>query len=485
MKTSIVIEENKSELHPEVQRLYNMYKEEMGFWSPNAEYDPDDRRFYVYAWFTKDAEKKVFYVGKGTGDRVKHILTEIRLYEENTAKYKGQRYKELRDKFGIDYEILINNITDYEAEIYEYCMMREYTKQGEVLLNFVDMPLDYEELKDTNTDIHPEISVDRYYKRYFGCTCNPQFDKVEIDKLLYAYFYGNWKTKTKSHFAEKERIKQWIQASGGKVYASIGKGTKCVIVQGNYPYEHFLNDHLHNRVVYSATDVFEFLRSQTPMEEKQLKTVISIPRYNIKKRDEMRQFLVENLSKINGFIKTSGDGYEEEIKGIELKKEGKDEEALIQFCISIGKGADFPALYNQTGIVLRKYGLFDEEILVLEAGIKNIRYDEARSGIIDRYNTAVQIRNRELEIQEKKEAKEQRKCQKAVETTKNAEKVHKATGKAILQMDDTMNIIQRYETISEAVRSTGINSKSIRDAAKGVQKHAGGFVWKYADEEKR
>lgn len=347
------------------------------------------------------------------------------------------------------------------------------------------MPLDYEELEDTNTDVHPEISVDRYYRRYFGCDCNPQFDKIETDNLLYAYFYGDWKTNTESHFAEKEKIKQWIQASGGRVYASIGKGTKCVIVQGNYPYEHFLNDHLHKRAVYSATDVSEFLRSQPPIEEKQLKTVVSIPNYNTKKRDEMRQFLMKNLSKINEFVKTPGDGYEEEIKGIELKKEGRDEEALIQFCISIGKGADFPALYNQAGIVLRKYGLFDEEILVLEAGIKNIRYDRARSGIKDRYNTAVQIRNRELEIQEKKEAKEQRKCQKAVETTQNAEKVHKATGKAILQMDDTMNIIQRYETISEAVRSTGINSKSIRDAAKGVQKHAGGFVWKYADEEKR
>ena len=50
-------------------------------------------------------------------------------------------------------------------------------------------------------------------------------------------------------------------------------------------------------------------------------------------------------------------------------------------------------------------------------------------------------------------------------------------------MTDDLVIIARYESIAEAIRETGINSKSIRDAAKGVQKHAGGYVWKYEDEQ--
>ena len=50
-------------------------------------------------------------------------------------------------------------------------------------------------------------------------------------------------------------------------------------------------------------------------------------------------------------------------------------------------------------------------------------------------------------------------------------------------MDDEGNIIERFETIADAVRKTGVNSKSIRDAAKGVQRHAGGYVWKFVDEE--
>lgn len=59
----------------------------------------------------------------------------------------------------------------------------------------------------------------------------------------------------------------------------------------------------------------------------------------------------------------------------------------------------------------------------------------------------------------------------------------KTTGRAILQLTDDMTLIKRYDTIAQAVRETGVNSKSIRDAAKGVQKHAGGYVWKYVNEE--
>ncbi|HEO6865852.1 TPA: DNA polymerase III subunit epsilon, partial [Streptococcus agalactiae] len=54
----------------------------------------------------------------------------------------------------------------------------------------------------------------------------------------------------------------------------------------------------------------------------------------------------------------------------------------------------------------------------------------------------------------------------------------------VLKMDDEMNILEHFESISDAVKKTGINSKSIRDASKGIQKHAGGFVWRYEDEYK-
>lgn len=50
--------------------------------------------------------------------------------------------------------------------------------------------------------------------------------------------------------------------------------------------------------------------------------------------------------------------------------------------------------------------------------------------------------------------------------------------KRYIQMDDDGNIINEFDSLSEAIRVTNINSKSIRDCCNGVQKHAGGFVWK-------
>lgn len=41
------------------------------------------------------------------------------------------------------------------------------------------------------------------------------------------------------------------------------------------------------------------------------------------------------------------------------------------------------------------------------------------------------------------------------------------------------NLVAEYPSVTEAERETGINSKSIRDTINGIQRHAGGFVWKY------
>lgn len=50
-----------------------------------------------------------------------------------------------------------------------------------------------------------------------------------------------------------------------------------------------------------------------------------------------------------------------------------------------------------------------------------------------------------------------------------------------MQLEDDGSVICEYETIAAAVRATGINSKSIRDAANGVQRHAGGYCWRYKE----
>ncbi len=53
----------------------------------------------------------------------------------------------------------------------------------------------------------------------------------------------------------------------------------------------------------------------------------------------------------------------------------------------------------------------------------------------------------------------------------------KPKGKAVLQMDDDGNIIREFETIADAAREIGVDTKCISDATKGKQKHAGGYKW--------
>lgn len=54
--------------------------------------------------------------------------------------------------------------------------------------------------------------------------------------------------------------------------------------------------------------------------------------------------------------------------------------------------------------------------------------------------------------------------------------------RAVIQMDDEGHILRIFESVSEASKTVGLAPKTIRDAANGRYKHAGGFCWKYADE---
>lgn len=103
----------------------------------------DNRKFYVYEWFTKN-NHKVFYVGKGTGKRYAHILKEIELYENNPKKYKGKNYKIIKDEYGVDYNIIMNELTESEALIMENYFIINYLKDRQPLLNQVVPEIDKE-----------------------------------------------------------------------------------------------------------------------------------------------------------------------------------------------------------------------------------------------------------------------------------------------------------------------------------------------------
>ena len=196
-------------------------------------------------------------------------------------------------------------------------------------------------------------------------------------------------------------------------------------------------------------------------------------------------------------------------KGEELRKSGNFEDAIVLYDKARFYGYCAPALFESYAMVFHKIKDYENEIVILEEGIERERKQGTNiSKLITRRENAINlllkirkkeetIRQRDTKLKEKEQQKKER--QKIViESILENQKINKSNtqntlkknnlnkkGRPILQMDDNMNIIAQFESISEAVRITGINSKSIRDAAKGVQKHAGFFVWRYVDEYKK
>ena len=102
------------------------------------------------------------------------------------------------------------------------------------------------------------------------------------------------------------------------------------------------------------------------------------------KRDMMRAYINSKQDVIKKGIKSPGDGYDEESKGIDYRSVGKDKEALVQFYISIGKRFDAPALYHEAAIILRKYGMYEEELEVIKAGMRNVPESNWRRGELEK-----------------------------------------------------------------------------------------------------
>ncbi len=96
------------------------------------------------------------------------------------------------------------------------------------------------------------------------------------------------------------------------------------------------------------------------------------PQNYASERSTIRAYLAEQRDYINKSVRTSGDGFSEESKGLDLIRIGKDKEALVQFYIAIGKKFDAPALYREAAALLEKYEMFDEALYVIDKGLKTI-----------------------------------------------------------------------------------------------------------------
>ena len=276
--------------------------------------------------------------------------------------------------------------------------------------------------------------------------------------------------------------------------------------------EEMLN-YIHNMFNIDSNQVLDILNNE--LREK------SLDNYLVKQTIEKRilrndieinaindRVPLNEIKNLNDWEKGFDAGNKYWIKGDELRKSGNYYEAIQQFDKARYNGYLALVLYESYAMAYHQLKDYDNEIEILEEGIKRLESDgQNTSELVARRDKAIQtkgkIKEKEnaeyLKQQERIEKEEQKRItleQKQIQEKLRVEDAKlreekrinnqniPLNARVIVQLDDNHNIVNKYPSIAEAVRQTGINSKSIRDAANGVQKHAGGYVWEYAEEEK-
>lgn len=152
-----------------IQKIYSEYEDDLDMFGFNPnECDDIETKSYVYAWYVTSDIKRYFYIGKGKNDRYKHILKEIATFEKNPRKYKGKKYKMLKDKFGIEYEFLYTNITEKEATILESYEIMIKMKEKHPLLNVIlpNAIMENDEIYDYRNKYFYENDEDVFFEFY-------------------------------------------------------------------------------------------------------------------------------------------------------------------------------------------------------------------------------------------------------------------------------------------------------------------------------
>lgn len=219
-----------------------------------------ERKYYVYEWFTRDSGK-VFYVGKGTGRRYRHILYDMK-------RPRGAEYKELQDTFGIDYRFLAKDLTSREAEIYELCMVIERADAGEVLLQFANNPgvATYwdkvEKIKSAciSRAFTPQILVSDYRRRYLGVE-PPAYDRFDMSRL-HVTLRASFSQSSAETIQEMGKLRELISAAGGRAYATVAKGTQAIVEFDCMDYDKYVQYKSAGLMVYHAFDVMRRMREQ-------------------------------------------------------------------------------------------------------------------------------------------------------------------------------------------------------------------------------
>ncbi len=194
---------------------------------------------------------------------------------------------------------------------------------------------------------------------------------------------------------------------------------------------------------------------------------------------------VSQIKNLGNFDKAFDAGFPIYEQAEDLRKSGDIEAAIRLYDKARAVGYVMPALYTSYAKAFRKIKDYENEIVIVEEYMElnpNAQYGELEARREKAIELLYDLQQAERVKAEKAAAKEQKQREKEEAKAAKEAEPKTGTGRAILQMDDDGNIIREFESVTLASKEVGVSPKSIRDAAKGVQKHAGGFVWKYKDE---
>ena len=215
------------------------------------------------------------------------------------------------------------------------------------------------------------------------------------------------------------------------------------------------------------------INSRKNINDIKIKNVYSFEKYDdyVKAMDEFYKI----CSIIDNYI--SDKNY---IKALELLDKTREDGYLFGYLYD-----KYVKLYSQLKDYDNIIDIIEEAIPIMKSNNEHITAMETKLQNV--INQKYKVESERLE-QEKKKLEKQLLKEKTIQLKKKkkettSKKRDTIEGRHVIQLDDDGNTIKSYVSVAEAVRDTGINSKSIRDAANGVQKHAGGYVWKYDNDE--
>ncbi len=232
-------------IDPRVLKVFKEHKDSLFAFMPIENQTGKPRKSYVYEWVTGD--NKIFYVGKGVGNRINHIIN-----DELKNDSEDGIYNKLNRDFGISGRKVIENITDWEASVYELYQIWLREQQGEVLLQFIEATSYWGNVNEMEEYINkpetlPFIYLMPYHKRYYDYKQEDfKFDELNLNDIKGVYLYH-------FNFREedlKQKVIDYLTKANIKVYKSHCKAVDTIIVSGLITSDHYLRLKKQNSKIY-------------------------------------------------------------------------------------------------------------------------------------------------------------------------------------------------------------------------------------------